>query len=53
MTLHPADLGATTANYIGRSQFTADPYFKGLIDDFRAYRRALTAPEVTTLYGLR
>jgi hypothetical protein len=53
MTLHPADLGATTANYIGRSQYTADPYFKGLIDDFRVYRRALTAGDVTALYGLR
>jgi hypothetical protein len=53
MTLHPADLGATTANYIGRSQYTADPYFKGLIDDFRVYRRALTATEIMTLYALR
>jgi hypothetical protein len=53
MTLHPADLGATTANYIGRSQYTADPYFKGLIDDFRVYRRALTTTDITTLYGLR
>jgi hypothetical protein len=53
MTLHAADLGATTANYIGRSQYTADPYFKGLIDDFRVYRRALSATDITTVYGLR
>jgi hypothetical protein len=40
-------------NYIGRSQYTADPYFKGLIDDFRVYRRALGPTEVTTVFGLR
>jgi len=48
MTLHPADLGATDQNYIGKSQFV-DPYFSGLIDDFRVYRRALTAAEIAAL----
>lgn len=36
-------------NYIGRSQFTADPLFKGLIDDFRIYNYALSAKEVNAL----
>ncbi|MES1205176.1 MAG: LamG domain-containing protein [Pseudomonadota bacterium] len=52
MTLHPSNLGATGANFLGRSQFT-DPYFNGQIDDFRIYRRALTAAEVTSLYMVR
>lgn len=49
MTLHPADLGATDGNFIGKSSFTQDPYLSGLIDDFRVYRRALTAAEITAL----
>jgi hypothetical protein len=53
MTLHPGDLGATTDNYIGRSQYDADPYFAGLVDDFRVYKRALTAAEITTLFAFR
>jgi len=53
MTLHAADLGATTSNFIGKSEFSADPYFSGLIDDFRVYRRALTAAEIAALYAAR
>jgi len=48
MTIHPSDLGATDQNYIGKSQFV-DPYFSGMIDDFRVYRRALTAAEIAAL----
>jgi hypothetical protein len=47
-TNRPYDLGATTANYIGKSQWAADPYFKGYIDDFRFYNYAMTAVEVKT-----
>jgi|GEM_PF-1888348 len=53
MTLHPADLSTTTKNYIGRSQYATDPYLSGRIDDFRVYRRSLTAAEVAALYALR
>jgi hypothetical protein len=49
MTLHPADLGATMNNFLGRSQFAADPYFAGLIDDFRVYRRALSPEQIGAL----
>lgn len=45
-TNKPYDLGATTANYIGKSQYTVDPYFKGNIDDFRFYNYAMTAEQV-------
>src|ERR1039458_8217531 len=47
MTLKPSSLGITTQNYIGKSQF-ADPYFNGLVDDFRIYNDALKAGEVAT-----
>lgn len=53
LTLGVHDLGATTANYLGKSQFTADSYLTGEIDDFRVYKRALTLAEITTIYGLR
>jgi hypothetical protein len=49
MTLHATDLGATDANFIGKSQFAADAYFAGMIDDFRVYRRALTTAEIAAL----
>ena len=53
MTLHATDLGATNGNYIGRSQYTADPYFNGTMDDFRVYKRALTPAEITALFAVR
>jgi hypothetical protein len=48
MTLKPSSLGGTTQNYIGKSQY-ADPNLNGSVDDFRIYRRALSAGEVATL----
>jgi len=50
MTLSPASLGATVHNWIGRSQFSGDPYLNGAIDEFRIYNRALSAAEISTLY---
>ena len=49
MTLHAGDLGATDRNFIGKSQFAQDAYLGGAIDDFRIYRRALTAAEIAAL----
>jgi Concanavalin A-like lectin/glucanases superfamily/Glycosyl hydrolase catalytic core/Putative Ig domain len=37
-------------NYIGRSQFAADPYFNGRVDDFHIFCRVLTGAEINTLY---
>jgi hypothetical protein len=51
MTVRPSTLGNTANNWIGRSAYTADPYFAGLIDDFRVYNRALSAAEITTLFS--
>ena len=44
----PSDLGVTTQNWLGRSQY-ADPYFSGSLDDFRIYNRVLTMDEVDRL----
>jgi hypothetical protein len=51
MTLTPSDLGSTNQNWIGRSQYPADPYLAGTVDDFQVYDRALSAPEVSGLAG--
>ncbi|MBN8545009.1 MAG: T9SS type A sorting domain-containing protein [Ignavibacteria bacterium] len=37
----PFNLGATFNNYFGRSQFEADPYFNGMIDEVRIWSVAL------------
>ncbi|SDX33489.1 Alginate lyase [Collimonas sp. OK242] len=49
MVLAPFRLGSTGQNWIGRSQFANDPYFNGLVDDFRIYRGALSAMEIAAL----
>ena len=49
MVLRPADLGSTANNYIGRSQYSVDPYFNGSVDEFRVYTRALSADEIRAL----
>jgi alpha-L-arabinofuranosidase len=48
MTLNPTSLGATTQNYIGKSQWP-DPYLNGTVDEFQIYSRALSAAEVQSL----
>jgi hypothetical protein len=45
----PMTLGATTDNWIGRSLYNVDPYFKGKVDDFRIYGRVLSAKEISAL----
>ncbi len=42
----PRDLGETTSNWIGRSQYAADAYLRGAVDDFRIYDFAMTADEI-------
>jgi hypothetical protein len=49
MTLAPCDLGATDSNWLGRSQFSADPYLKGRLDELKIYRGALGAGEISSL----
>jgi hypothetical protein len=52
-TLLPRDLGVTTQNWLGRSEFAADGFYTGLLDDFRIYTRALSEAEVRYLAGDR
>lgn len=47
----PQDI-PTMANWLGRSRFAADPFFKGWMDDFRIYDRILSPKEVSALYAL-
>lgn len=44
-TIKPSDI-APVMNYLARSQFPADPLFKGRMDDFRIYNYPLSAEEV-------
>jgi len=49
MTLAPFDLGETTQNFLGRSQYSTDPFLRGRLDDFRIYHGALSAAEIASL----
>ena len=49
----PKNLGVTNQNWIGRSQYTADAFFNGAVDDFRIYNRAMSASEIRYLAGDR
>jgi hypothetical protein len=51
MTLTPSSLGSTTQNWIGRSQYSGDPYLDGAVDSFRVYSRVLTASEVNAFFA--
>ncbi|HTL74620.1 MAG TPA: LamG-like jellyroll fold domain-containing protein, partial [bacterium] len=48
MTLNPSSMGSTANNYLGKSQFN-DPYLKGLVDEFRIYKGAMSASQVSSL----
>ncbi|MGE5132636.1 MAG: LamG-like jellyroll fold domain-containing protein [Gemmatimonadota bacterium] len=48
MTLNPTSLGATTQNYLGKSQWP-DPYLDATLDEVQIYSRALSAAEVQSL----
>jgi hypothetical protein len=47
----PSDLGNTTQNYVGDSQYTADPFYAGDIDELLIYTRALSLGEIRYLAG--
>jgi hypothetical protein len=52
-TLLPKNLGVTTQNWLGRSQWSGDAYLTGSIDDFRIYSRPLSEGEIRYLAGDR
>jgi hypothetical protein len=47
----PSGLGQTTQNWLGRSQYTDDPYFNGSLDDFRIYNTAMSEGEIRYIAG--
>jgi hypothetical protein len=49
VTLRPADMGKTVYDYIGRSNYTWDPYLDGAVDEFRIYNRALSPADIAAL----
>jgi hypothetical protein len=49
MKFRPSSLGSTPNDWIGKSEFAANPYLDGAIDEFRIYNRALSAAEISTL----
>ncbi len=51
--LLPKDMGVTTQNWLGRSQWPDDGFFTGAIDDFRIYSRPLSGGEILYLAGDR
>lgn len=53
MTLTPAALGTLANNWLGRSNFAADPVFAGAYDEFNVWSRALSAAEITELQNAR
>jgi autotransporter-associated beta strand protein len=48
ISITPSQLGSTTQNWIGRSQFS-DPYLNGKVDDFRIYNGALSVAQIAAL----
>jgi hypothetical protein len=52
-TVLPKDLGTTTQNWLGRSQYASDAYFLGSLDDLRLYSRVLSDAELRYLAGDR
>jgi len=49
ITLNPADVVGENM-WLGRSQYPADPYFGGLLDDVLVFRSALSAQQIERLY---
>lgn len=49
ITIKPSDLTASLC-YLGRSQFSKDPMYKGYIDDFRIYNHILPADDIKNMY---
>lgn len=50
MGMTVSDLGETKFNYIAKSLYTADPYFKGIVSEFTIYEYAMTSDEIAKLY---
>lgn len=52
VTLKPSELGNTVNNWLGRSQYSADPFFKGAYDELRIYNQGVSPHLVNMSYQL-
>jgi hypothetical protein len=52
LTMDASDMGSSAQNYLGRSQFVADPYFNGKLDELLVSCRAFTPDEIRLLSRL-
>jgi hypothetical protein len=52
LVLNPINLGATANVWLGRSQYAADPYLNGTLDDVRMSCRAYSAEEIAALAAM-
>lgn len=46
---NPSDLGQTTNHWLGRSQYSTDPYFDGILDDIRIYNYTMSAEQIADM----
>ncbi len=53
MSWTPATLPETTSNFIGKSQYAADPYLNAELDEMRFWNIARTKEQLETSYNLR
>jgi hypothetical protein len=51
ITINPGDF-KPTSNYLGDSQWSADPLFAGRLDEFRVYNYALSAAEIAAFLNI-
>jgi hypothetical protein len=51
VTLRPIDVAPMTNDWLGRSEFTADPNLDGELDQVRIYNRALSSAEIAALFA--
>lgn len=51
VTVTPAALGSTLNNWLGRSQYGGDPFFKGVYDEFRIWAGAMTPARVAASFA--
>lgn len=49
--IQPFQVGPTTRNWLGRSQYGSDPTLNGMLDDFRIYQGAMSGAEMAALSG--
>jgi hypothetical protein len=47
----PAQLGSTSNNWFGKSEWNENPYFRGLIDEIRIYDTALSPGEIAAEFA--